>query len=544
MKDKPHISLKDGKASVTMGDKTFLSDSLSNVMSGLNTGSDPRTYNQFNFFNHGQHDYLFAQPIQLYSAYRSSWLARQIVGIPAEDAMREWRRFTCKDEEEIQKHEKRLGIQSKFTKLASLSRLSGGAIMVMMIEGQELDKPLDLTKIKKGSLKAVQVFDRYELSWSQTNITDPLQDNFLLPEYYMIAGGGSTMIHHSNCILMEGADLPRLLQRMEGGGWGDSVLRQCMEDLTDVVASRAGVAALLQKANVDAIKTAGLKNARTTDQEDAVIKRLQLFKMGMSNHNLAILDETEDLIRMGAQFGGTSEALNQLMVWISGAADIPMTRLFGVQSKGMGDTGAGDQKNYFDSIRGRQESKYRLSLEKLDVVMVRSALGYYPEDCEFSWNPLYQESGLEKAQQKLATTQADMLDLESGVVTVSQLQLKRQTEDEYFYEDDDIKKLQAYEKEQLEVRTSGDFDFDFESGTEYNSESPTPEGVIDPTKSLNGAQVTALLGVIEKIEMGEMSKETGQKVLVASFPIGESEAASLLSGVDHEKQEPRGTDGE
>ncbi|CAM0104551.1 portal protein [Vibrio phage 209E38-1] len=461
MSEKPHIKLTDGLPSVTMGDKTFISDSLTNVMSGLNTGSDPRTYNQFNFFNHGTMDYLWTNPHQLYSAYRSSWLARQIVNIPAKDAMREWRNFTCKDSETIEKAEKKLNISSKFTELASLARLSGGAIMVMMIEGQDLAEPLDLNKVTKGSLKAVQVFDRYELSWSQQNITDPLKDNFLLPEYYMIAGGENSMIHHSNCILMTGAELPRLLKRMEGGGWGDSSLRQCMEDLTDVVASRAGVAALLQKANVDAIKTAGLKNARTTEQEEAVIKRLQLFKVGMSNHNLAILDDTEDLIRMGAQFGGTSEALNQLMIWISGAADIPMTRLFGVQSKGLGDTGGGDQKNYFDSLRSEQEAKYRLALEQLDEVMVRSALGEYPEDCEFEWNPLYQESGLEMAQQKLATTQADMLDLEAGVVTVSQLQLKRQTEDEYFYDDDDIKKLQNYEKEQLEVRTNGKSEPDF-----------------------------------------------------------------------------------
>lgn len=461
MADKPHYKITDGVPSVTQGGKTFLSDSLSNVMSGLNTGSDPRSYNQFNFFNHGTHDYLWTNPMQLYAAYRSSWLARQIVNIPAKDAMREWRNFTCKDAETIEKAEKRLNVSSKFTELASLSRLSGGAIMVMMIDGQDLAKPLDINKVKKGSLKAVQVFDRYELSWSQQNITDPLKDNFLMPEYYMIAGGEHSMIHHSNCIVMTGAELPRLLKRMEGGGWGDSILRQCMEDLTDVVASRAGVAALLQKANVDAIKTAGLKNARTTEQEDAVIKRLQLFKMGMSNHNLAILDETEDLIRMGAQFGGTSEALNQLMIWISGAADIPMTRLFGVQSKGLGDTGGGDQKNYFDSLRSEQESKYRLALETLDEVMVRSALGDYPEDCEFEWNPLYQESGLEMAQQKLATTQADMLDLEAGVVTVSQLQMKRQAEDEYFYEEADIKKLQKYEKEQLEVRTNGESEPDF-----------------------------------------------------------------------------------
>jgi len=127
----------------------------------------------------------------------------------------------------------------------------------------------------------------------------------------------------------------------------------------------------------------------------------------------------------------------------------------------MGDTGAGDQKNYFDSLRSEQESKYRIALETLDEVMVRSALGDYPDDCDFEWNPLYQESGLEMAQQKLATTQADMLDLEAGVVTVSQLQMKRQSEDEYFYEEADIKKLQKYEKEQLEVRTNGESEPDF-----------------------------------------------------------------------------------
>ena len=480
MSDKPHIKLTDGMPSVTQGGKTFISDSLTNVMSGLNTSSDPRQYNKFNFFNHGTMDYLWTNPMQLYAAYRSSWLARQIVNIPAKDAMREWRKFTCEDAEAIEKVEKKLNIPSKFTDLASQARLSGGAIMVMMIEGQKLDEPLDMNKVNEGSLKAVQVFDRYELSWSQQNITDPLKDNFLMPEYYMIAGGQNSMIHHSNCILLTGAELPRLLKRMEGGGWGDSALRQCMEDLTDVVASRAGVAALLQKANVDAIKTAGLKDARTTQQEEQVIRRLQLFKMGMSNHNLAILDDTEDLIRMGAQFGGTSEALNQLMIWISGAADIPMTRLFGIQSKGMGDTGAGDQKNYFDSLRSEQEAKYRLALEKLDEVMVRSALGHYPEDCEFEWNPLYQESGLEQAQQRLANTQADMLDLDTGVVTVSQLQLKRQGNDEYFYEDKDIQKLQKYEQEQLEVRTNGESEPDILAGFNGNEpradEEEKPEG--------------------------------------------------------------------
>ena len=55
---------------------------------------------------------------------------------------------------------------------------------------------------------------------------------------------------------------------------------------------------------------------------------------------------------------------------------------------------------------------------------------------------------------------------------------------------------------------------------------------IDPASSLNGAQVTALLSVIERIKMGELTSETGAKVLATAFPLSIEEAANLLSEVN------------
>ena len=55
------------------------------------------------------------------------------------------------------------------------------------------------------------------------------------------------------------------------------------------------------------------------------------------------------------------------MEWTSGAAGIPMTRLFGVQAKGLGIQ-AGDMNNYNNKIRGLQKSSYRPFLNKLDAV--------------------------------------------------------------------------------------------------------------------------------------------------------------------------------
>ena len=386
---------------------------------------------------------------QIYGAYRSSWLARQIVNIPAQDMTRNWRTFKCEGAEDIQRAEKALRARKKFGQLLSLARMSGGAIGVMIIDGQPLDEPLDLNRIKKGSFKNMQIFDRFELSVSRENITNPLLDNFMMPRYYTVTGSGAE-IHHSNCVTMLGEELPRLLSRTQNG-WGDSVLRKCMEDLTDVVASRGGVAALLQKANVDIIKTDGLKSAVTSGMEQQITQRLSLFKMGMSNHNLGILDVAEDLIRMGINFGGLSETLNALMCWVAGAADIPMTRLFNEQSKGFGDSGDGNMRNYHDSLSATQEDKLRPALECFDEVLVRSALGAMPEDCDFIFNPLFQPSGVELAQERLAQAQADMLDLDAEVATVSQIQRRRMADDVYQYDPDNIDKLEDYEQEKFDV---------------------------------------------------------------------------------------------
>ena len=525
--NKPRYRVKDGKPIASIDGMTFVGDGLMNVMQGLNTASDSRSYDRFTFGD--EFGGMWDDPHQLYAAVRSSWLARAIIDMPAEDGLREWRKFTCEQAEEIQKEEKRVRLSSRFRSLSVADRMTGGAVMVMLIEGQDLSEPLDLNRVGKGSLKGLRVFDRYEVACSEANITDPLSENFLMPGYYTIAGG-HTVIHHSNCVVMTGVNTSNYLRRMEQG-WGDSVLRQCMSDIKDIVASKEGLAALLRKASVDIFKTPAVNYAANDEAEQLAIKRITSFKMGLSNHNLGVINEAEELLRLGAQFGGTSEALNKLMIYLSGALKIPMTKLFGVQSKGMGDSGEGDQKNYNTTLKSAQEVKYRPALEVVDEVLVRSALGYFPDDCEFEWNPLYQESGAEKAQGRLANVQADQIDLDMGVVTVSQLQRKRQAEDEYFYDEADIEKLAMYEKEQLEVMTSGDPDFGI-GGDELME----GEGVLDPSKSLNGAQVSALLDVIEKIETGGMSKETGEKVLYASFPLSEQEAKSLLSGVEYGKR--------
>lgn len=459
MTDKP-------RARVTADGRLYFHDGLRNVVANLGTDRDKRSYNRFVFSNF--HDWQ-----QLEAAYQDSWLARQIVDAPVEDATREWRVFSCKEAAKIREEENRCRLQAVTQEAFKWGGLYGGAV-ILMITDQLLDRPLEIKRIKKGSLKRLLVIDRFSLSGFDYNYTDPMAENFLLPESYSIYGG-SQRIHHTHLIRIPGAKLPLRLKQMNGG-WDDSQLRKCLEDIKDAMAAKGGIASLILEANVDVIQRQGLSDELASNNDENLIERFRLAALLKAINGMLLLDGNEIYQRNPASFGGLGEVLSTLMEWVSGAAQIPMTRLFGVQAKGLGDSGEGDMKNYYNSIRGKQESDYREALERLDEVLIRSALGYMPDDCQFEWNPLSQPSGVELAQQDLADAQADELRLNQGVVKRSHIAVRLKEAGRYSITDEEIRKMHELEK----AEANGEFDED-------DSGEPDPFAAPDGNEPAGGA---------------------------------------------------------
>nr|WP_314569987.1 DUF1073 domain-containing protein [uncultured Pseudomonas sp.] len=433
---KPRIKIQDGKV--------VTADSLSNMVANIGTNRDKRTHNQFGF--------EFVNQVELEAAYQSNWLARRIVDKPNEDALREWRAFNGKQAKQIATEERRLGVQQAYLDTCCWADLYGGAAL-LMVTGQDLGKPLDLDRIKKGGLKNLVVFDRWDIQPMYFNFTDPLASNWMLPEFYMMVNG-TQRIHHSHIIRRTGARLPRRMRMFEQG-WGDSRLRRCMSDLRDVVATKGGIASLVLEANVDTIKAKGLKAALAGPQCDQITERYRMFGMMKSIVNLGLLDaDNEEFERNSISFSGLSSIMEQFMVWTAGAAEMPVTELWGQSASGLGATGDGDLKTYHGTIKGKQDGQMRLDLEALDQVLIRSALGAYPDEIEFEWNPLAQTSGVEQAQEDLAEAQADSLYLENGVVRPSHAMRKAQAKGTYAITDEQIAAQEKLEKDQAD----GNFD--------------------------------------------------------------------------------------
>ncbi len=424
----------DSSKVVTKDSSMKVGDGLQNLVTGLGTSRSKITHNQWNFD-------LLNQWQDLEAAYISSWVARRIVDGKAEDMTREWRAIKSNDAETIRAVEKQISLQHHVQEAIAWSRLYGGA-GILMLTGQDLTEPLDVNAVNKGDLTGVMAFDRWDLTAMSINTWDILADNYLQPEFYLLRGGDQK-IHHTHVARFIGARLPKRRLAVTQG-WGDSDLRRCLCEIEEFISSKSGIAELMQEANIDVMKIDGLSDVLATDEEEHVLKRYELFGLLKSLYKVMLIDGSESLDRMSLNFAGIPGVLEIFMTCVAGCAQSTVTKIFGSSAQGMNATGEGDKKNYYDDIRASQ-FKLIQPLRAIDEVMVRSALGFMPDDYSYEWNPLEQPDSVESAQAALLRSQKDSILLQEEVIQRSQVQRNLQASDEYQFDDAEIDKLESME---------------------------------------------------------------------------------------------------
>jgi hypothetical protein len=370
-----------------------VSRGLVNALSGLGSDRDKAAHGSWNF-----------QPLsrqQVEAAYRSNWMCRKAVDIPAFDMMREGWAWQCdkKQISAIEAEEKRLGVRKNVLSALKQARLYGGSAILISDGSEDHSQPLNPRAIGKGGLAFIKVMDRYHLTSGLLDY-DPMSPAYMEPTYYDLvsAATGTVRIHPSRVIRFIGAELPTdwevLVDR-----WGDSILDSIEIAIRDATAGQQGIAALVQEAKVDVFKIDGfMRGMESEAYKEAVKERFSLVQSMKSTVNAVVLDKEDEYHQKTINFAQLPEIQRLQLQIVSGAADIPATRFLGQSPAGMSSTGEGDEKNYYNRIGAEQELTLREPLEKLLRLVVRSALGEYPDDCWFSFRPLWQMSDKEKAE--------------------------------------------------------------------------------------------------------------------------------------------------
>lgn len=346
---------------------------------------------------------------KLISLYRDNWIAKRIVDIIPSDMVKNWYKINSnlKLEEQslIDKCERKTKLKSRILEGLRWGRLFGGAIGVILIEGDEdiLEEPLNLDYVMPSTFKGLMIVDR----WSGVNISvETIQDihsnDMGLPEYYMVqssAMDNPEKVHHSRVVRFVGRELPSW-EKVAEQYWGASEIEHIYSELQKYNATSYNVSQLMFRANILTYKIDELSQVlSSTDPraQQALYNTMSSISALLSNSGLMLIGQNDGLENHSYSFGGISDVLETFMYDISGAAEIPATKLFGRAPAGLNATGESDSQNYYDMIEGRQESDLRPIIEKLLPIICISELGYVPEDIEIEFNTVRRINDTERA---------------------------------------------------------------------------------------------------------------------------------------------------
>lgn len=378
----------------------------------------------------------------LNALYRESWIVRRIIDVIPADMLKNWITITSGLDPDV---EKRLSLTLRRTQLIDKlkrgmqwGRLYGGALGVMLVkhQGYDLSQPLQLDWIMPGDFEGLLIFDRWNgINPSSELIEDVGDPDYGYPKYYTVtdpAGGGSVKIHYSRVVRFTGNTLP-FWEEIAEMQWGASVIESIFDELRKRDNVSWNIAQLTFMANIRVLKMQDLGQllAATDNESQAeLLRTLEAQNMLLNNMGMQVMDAADGLETHQYTFGGLADCYQQFIMDISGAAEIPVTRLFGRSPSGLNATGESDLQNYYDMIAEKQESYLRPILNKVLPPFIISTLGSLPDDFDFEFDPVAEPSDKERADLAKCGTDNVVAAYNAGLISqrTALKELKQQSE--------------------------------------------------------------------------------------------------------------------
>lgn len=414
---KPRVRVKAGSTA-------YVGDSFVNASQRLGVGSggqmDGSTYTYNN---------LTLNRVLLENAYTTSWIVGAAIDAPADDMTRSGviidSTLEPKAENLLYAAMRDLEIWQRLGDCERWSRLFGGCIGYLMINGQNPATPLRIDTIGKGQFKGIMPFDRWVATPDAGRVVTEMGPSMGLPAYYRVAADVSRgiprglVIHHSRCIRFDGLKLPyfrRAIYQM----WGASVIERLWDRLLAFDSATMGAAQLVFKAHLKTLSVENYRNlvANGGKMFEGFVSQVDHMRQFQNTDAISVIDAKDKFETHTYNFAGLDDILMQFGQQLGGALEMPMTRLFGQSPAGLNSTGEGDLRTYYDNTAKKQNTTLRRPVTIIFDVLARSVLGApLPDGFTFNFTPLWQLAGKDKAEAGKVTTEAISTAYDKGLIT-------------------------------------------------------------------------------------------------------------------------------
>lgn len=418
----------------TLADSVRL-DAMINDVTGFGTSRDKTTYSRFGAFAP-----LSDQEIS--DVYHGDSMAARIVDFAPQEMLRKGYASDVGDANAnawLKSKQRELDVRGKFVDAIRWARAYGGsAILLGADDGRPAHAPLRAERVK--ALRYLYVFDRrfiVPLTYYST-LGHP---KFGQPETYMISppagfamsGMSVHAVHESRLLIFRGAPTGDQ-ERANLGSWDYSVLQRPHEVLLQFNTGWKAVETMLTDGNQAVFKMAGLSDAITSNELEAVRTRATLNDLYRSVMRAIVIDAgtetepTEEFVRHSVAFDGVHQTLDKLCLRLAGCVPMPVTILMGQSPAGMNATGESDFRWFYDGLDSERENEITPLLLRVDEILLATAespVRFKPDTHTIKFPPLWTLTPKEEAERRKAIAEADAAQITSQVWTPDEVALVR-----------------------------------------------------------------------------------------------------------------------
>lgn len=399
------------------------------------------------------------------------------------------------------------GVTKALRQAGKWSRLYGGAVITLAIlDQQKPDQPAQPSP--STPLVSVAVVSAAHARPLEQDV-GIFSATFGRVLKYQIDGIASTAqeVHYTRAISMEAVKLPvDSLQLTRAGtftGWGPSVLERVFDDLMRDGAAASHAVSMLFSASVLWAKLKNFTADRTAkDGRERMNIAAANIRSVLNGFKLLLMGEGDEVGSHTIQMSGAPEVLDRARERLAAATPYPKEILFNESPAGL-NAGqlSGPQEIYYAGVAQWQEDELTPVLDQI-LAVVFASKGIPAASWNTEWRPLFTKSDETAAETHSKNATADQIYLDQGVVSADEVRTHR-------FVDGNAGPLEVAAAKEPEDTELAPEDFAAQSA----AEAPT---VAD--EALNGAQSSALLATMEKLNAGAINYEQAKAWVRVSFP--------------------------
>ncbi|WP_445496671.1 phage portal protein [Photorhabdus sp. SF281] len=307
---------------------------------------------------------------ELLAMYKNSWVVKKYIDKTADDMLKLPRELSGDIDssliQRIKDTETALAVYKIFRDALTWASLLGDSLIIAITDCSD-EMIGEQLRLQDEDIVKFLVLRKGEYTPASNVISDIASPHFGQPQTYQIDIGNKQLkFHHSRCHrtkLGEHSlkDMPR---------FGTSDIQAPYDAIKIFDAAIVSTGDTIQEANVDVIFLPGLNAQIDAGQETQVIEYARVMKQTKSSTGLMLMDAGDSTMQSRyeqktAQFSGLSDVITKMANVLAGALDRPINILFGQSASGF-NSGEEDNKSYYETINGLQETRLRQMQDFVD----------------------------------------------------------------------------------------------------------------------------------------------------------------------------------